>query len=175
MTYRSKEDDVNRISTLIFVTNFPETFTAKDLFHSCKQYGHVVDSFIPFKKTKEGKRFGFVRFNNLCTIWVGRLKLHANTARFQRKHVTESNIHAKSKVDYNRGDDKSSRSHGGVMGIGNSYVNILKSSNTAGNTDSLAIVLGDECVTSKDLSSSLMGRVKEVASLTNLKTALRNE
>ncbi|GKA98527.1 RNA-directed DNA polymerase, eukaryota, reverse transcriptase zinc-binding domain protein [Tanacetum coccineum] len=185
MTYRSKEDDVNRISTSIFVTNFPETFTAKDLFHSCKQYGHVVDSFIPFMKTKEGKRFGFVRFinvfnvdrlvNNLCTIWVRRLKLHANTARFQRKPVTESNIHAKSKVDYNRGDDKSSRSHGEVMGIGNSYVNILKSSNPAWNTDSPAIVPGDECVTSKDLSNSLMGRVKEVASLTNLKTTLRNE
>nr|GEX06005.1 RNA-directed DNA polymerase, eukaryota [Tanacetum cinerariifolium] len=117
---------------------------SKDLFHSCKQYGHAVDSFIPFKKTKEGKRFGFVRFINVFN--VDRLR-----------------------------DDKSSRSYGGVMGNGNSYVNILKSSNTAGNPDSPAIGLGDECVTSKDLSNLLMGRVKEVASLTNLKTALRNE
>ncbi|GJY52651.1 RNA-directed DNA polymerase, eukaryota, reverse transcriptase zinc-binding domain protein [Tanacetum coccineum] len=91
---RSKEDDVNRISISIYVTNFPENFSAKELFQSCKQYGHVVDSFIPRKRTKEGKRFGFVRFinvfnvdrlvNNLCTIWVGQFKLHANKARFQR-------------------------------------------------------------------------------------------
>ncbi|GJV38892.1 nucleotide-binding alpha-beta plait domain-containing protein [Tanacetum coccineum] len=50
---RSKEDDVNRISISIYVTNFPENFSAKELFQSCKQYGHVVDSFIPRKRTKE--------------------------------------------------------------------------------------------------------------------------
>ncbi|GKA18355.1 RNA-directed DNA polymerase, eukaryota [Tanacetum coccineum] len=90
----SKEDDLAKISSSIFVTNFPTSFTAKDLFQTCKVYGHVVDSYIPFKKSKTGKRFGFVRFinvfnlerlvNNLCTIWVGNLKLHANVARFQR-------------------------------------------------------------------------------------------
>ncbi|GJY33214.1 nucleotide-binding alpha-beta plait domain-containing protein, partial [Tanacetum coccineum] len=50
--HRSKEDDVNRISSSIFVTNFPQSFTAKDLFHVCKQYGHVVDSYIPVKRMK---------------------------------------------------------------------------------------------------------------------------
>ncbi|GKB44704.1 nucleotide-binding alpha-beta plait domain-containing protein [Tanacetum coccineum] len=90
----SKEDDVAKISTSIFVSNFPDSVSAKDLFHSCKQYGHVVDSFIPMKRLKDGKRFGFVRFinvfnverlvNNLCTIWLNRCKLHANIARFNR-------------------------------------------------------------------------------------------
>nr|GEW75572.1 RNA-directed DNA polymerase, eukaryota, reverse transcriptase zinc-binding domain protein [Tanacetum cinerariifolium] len=84
---RSKEDDVNRISTSIFITNFLDSFKAKDLFQACKQYGHVVDSFIPVKGTRED----------------------------------------------------------------------------------------DECVCSKDLSNSLMGMVKESASITNLKTALLNE
>nr|GEY12593.1 nucleotide-binding alpha-beta plait domain-containing protein [Tanacetum cinerariifolium] len=93
-SFRSKEDDVSKNSTSIFVTNFPESFTAKDLFHSCKVYSHVVDSFIPLKRSREGKRFGFVRFinvfnverlvSNLCTIWVGRIKLHANIARFNK-------------------------------------------------------------------------------------------
>nr|GEX27171.1 nucleotide-binding alpha-beta plait domain-containing protein [Tanacetum cinerariifolium] len=36
VSFRSKEDDVSKISTSIFVTNFPENFSAKDLFHSCK-------------------------------------------------------------------------------------------------------------------------------------------
>ncbi|GKC76016.1 nucleotide-binding alpha-beta plait domain-containing protein, partial [Tanacetum coccineum] len=92
--FRTKEDDVAKISTSIYVSNFPEVFSAKDLFHACKKYGHVIDSFIPFKKSKDGKRFGFVRFinvfnmerlvSNLCTIWVGRSKFHANVARFHR-------------------------------------------------------------------------------------------
>ncbi|GJY64977.1 nucleotide-binding alpha-beta plait domain-containing protein [Tanacetum coccineum] len=93
-SFRSKEDDVAKISTSIFVSNFPDSVSAKDLFHSCKQYGHVVDSFIPMKRLKDGKRFGFVRFinvfnverlvNNLCTIWLNHCKLHANIARFNR-------------------------------------------------------------------------------------------
>ncbi|GJW77700.1 RNA-directed DNA polymerase, eukaryota [Tanacetum coccineum] len=41
--------------------------------------------------------------------------------------------------------------------------------------DSPAIVLDEDCALSKDLSSSLMGRIKEFASLTNLKNALINE
>ena len=50
---RSKEDDVSRISTSIFVSNFPDFFSAKDLFNACKQYGHVIDSYISLKRTKD--------------------------------------------------------------------------------------------------------------------------
>nr|GEV59479.1 hypothetical protein [Tanacetum cinerariifolium]GEW71123.1 hypothetical protein [Tanacetum cinerariifolium] len=71
---RSKEDDVQKISTSVFVTNFPDG-------------------------TKAGKRFGFVRFikvldidrliSNLCTVWVGRNKIHANVARSQREPLNK--------------------------------------------------------------------------------------
>ncbi|GKD47994.1 nucleotide-binding alpha-beta plait domain-containing protein, partial [Tanacetum coccineum] len=91
---RTKEDDVLKISTSVFVTNFPEQASAKDLWNACKQYGHVVDAFIPNKRSKAGKRFGFVRFikvfdverlvGNLCTVWIGRHRIHANAARFHR-------------------------------------------------------------------------------------------
>ncbi|GKC79065.1 nucleotide-binding alpha-beta plait domain-containing protein [Tanacetum coccineum] len=63
--YRTKEDDVIKILISIYVSNFPESFSAKDLFHAYSKYGHVVDSFIPVKRSKEGKRFGFVRFINV--------------------------------------------------------------------------------------------------------------
>nr|GEY49271.1 nucleotide-binding alpha-beta plait domain-containing protein [Tanacetum cinerariifolium] len=96
---RSKEDDVHKISTSVFVINFPHGYGAKDLSNTCKLYGHVVDVFIPDKRTKAGKRFGFVRFikvlgidrliNNLCTIWVGRNKIHANVARFLREPLNK--------------------------------------------------------------------------------------
>nr|GEX62741.1 RNA-directed DNA polymerase, eukaryota [Tanacetum cinerariifolium] len=149
--YRSKEDNVNRISISIFVMNFPESFSAKDLFHTSKQYGHVVDSFIPSKRTKE--------------------------ARFQRKPLNEMNTSAKTMGENNRGADKSSRLFGRAMGSGNSYINVLKSNNVVGHLESHSpdIVLDDDCVISKELSYSLMGRVKKFALLTNLKTALLNE
>ncbi|GJT61376.1 RNA-directed DNA polymerase, eukaryota [Tanacetum coccineum] len=53
-TFRSKEDDVQQISTSVFVTNFPDQFSAKDLWNTCKQYGYVVDAFIPNRKSKLG-------------------------------------------------------------------------------------------------------------------------
>nr|GEY15367.1 RNA-directed DNA polymerase, eukaryota, reverse transcriptase zinc-binding domain protein [Tanacetum cinerariifolium] len=91
---RSKEDDVQKISSSVFVTNFPKQFSAKDLWNTHKVYGHVVDTYIPDRRSKIGKRSGFVRFinvfdmerlvNNLCTVWIGKLKLHANVARYQR-------------------------------------------------------------------------------------------
>nr|GFB82814.1 UvrD-like helicase, ATP-binding domain, P-loop containing nucleoside triphosphate hydrolase [Tanacetum cinerariifolium] len=49
---RSKEDDVQKISTSVFVTNFPDQFNAKDLWNTCKQYGTVVDSYIPNRRSK---------------------------------------------------------------------------------------------------------------------------
>ncbi|GJT64973.1 ALP1-like protein [Tanacetum coccineum] len=45
-------DEVKKISTLIFVTNFPDQFYAKDLWKVCNQYGNVVDAFIPNRRSK---------------------------------------------------------------------------------------------------------------------------
>nr|GEY79211.1 glucose-methanol-choline oxidoreductase, FAD/NAD(P)-binding domain protein [Tanacetum cinerariifolium] len=186
-SYRSKEDDVSRISTSRFITNFPDSFSAKDLFHSCKQYGHV-DTFIPSKRSKAEKRFGFVRFiivfnverlvNNLCTIWVDRFKFHANIARFHRAPLNSNKFQEKKDVGINRSGTNVPSKDVGVTGIGKSYVHVVKGNNMSGTMecDSIpAIVLDDECLYSKDLSKSLLGRVKEFASLSNLKKALMNE
>nr|GEW29853.1 nucleotide-binding alpha-beta plait domain-containing protein [Tanacetum cinerariifolium] len=79
-----------------------------------------------------------------------------------------------------------SASYGGGKNIPNAkvntrrytkYVNAVKGT-MFGHVDSEyspGIVLDDECVYSKDLSKSLLGRVKEFTSLMNLKTALYNE
>ncbi|GKD05282.1 RNA-directed DNA polymerase, eukaryota, partial [Tanacetum coccineum] len=90
----SNEDRLKRISHSIFVTNFPESTTSRDLWKECSAFGTVVDVFIPFKKSQAGKRFAFVRFikvfnlerlvKNLCTIWIGRYHLYANQVRFER-------------------------------------------------------------------------------------------
>ncbi|GJS32797.1 RNA-directed DNA polymerase, eukaryota [Tanacetum coccineum] len=112
-SFHSKEDDVSKISTSIFVTNFPDSFSAKDLFHSCKQYGHG-HSFIPTKRTKDV--------------------------------------------------------------IGKSFVSVVKTSRMPIDKESPpAIVLEDDYLNAKDLTLSLMGKVKEMTSLVNLKKALCNE
>ncbi|GJX14440.1 nucleotide-binding alpha-beta plait domain-containing protein [Tanacetum coccineum] len=187
-SFRSKEDDVAKISTSIFVLNFLDFVSAKDLFHSCKQYGHVVDSFIPMKRLKDGKRFGFVRFinvfnverlvNNLCTIWLNRCKLHANIARFNRdqKNGNKYNTGNQKKHEGRKNTFYDPSKEAGTFDSRNSFVNVLKGTNMVKETDSSpVIVLEEDCLNSKDLSNSLIGRVKDVGSLSNLKKVLCNE
>ena len=83
-----------QVTHSIYVTNFPSGFNARQLWDICLQYGKVVDTFIPSRLLKEGKRFAFVRFakeenlelliGNLNTIWVGRFKLQFNMGKYQR-------------------------------------------------------------------------------------------
>nr|GEX67369.1 RNA-directed DNA polymerase, eukaryota, reverse transcriptase zinc-binding domain protein [Tanacetum cinerariifolium] len=78
---RSKEGDVQKISTSVFVTNFPDGYGAKDLWNTCKLYGHVVDVFIPDRRTKAGKRFGFVRFIKVRVVKA----LHGEDGKIGKK------------------------------------------------------------------------------------------
>ena len=100
------------------------------------------------------------------------MKLNANVARFNRENLKKT-----SNVDKTTKTFKSSlnafHKTDGNKGIGNSFVNVVKGSGTHGESDSTpSIVLDDECLNTKDLSCSLMGRVKEFASLANLKKDL---
>nr|GFC62585.1 nucleotide-binding alpha-beta plait domain-containing protein [Tanacetum cinerariifolium] len=153
---RSKEDDVQKISTSVFVTNFPDGFGAKDLWSTCKLYGHVVDVFIPDRRTKTGKRFGFVRFikvldtdrliNNLCTVWVGRNKIHANVARFKREplHKQSNKVNNKWTNNVNHG----------AMGMTNSYAHVVKGNQVqnVGMEECLNMVLDETCLNHEDFS-----------------------
>ncbi|GKE69653.1 hypothetical protein Tco_1527725, partial [Tanacetum coccineum] len=97
--------------------------------------------------TKEGKHFGFVRFinvfnvdrlvNNLCTIWVGQFKLHANKARFQRATLNKDQGADHKKVA------NSPRPNSGDSGSSNSYVNAVKNHKSVDH-DSPAIVLDED-------------------------------
>nr|GEW52823.1 RNA-directed DNA polymerase, eukaryota, reverse transcriptase zinc-binding domain protein [Tanacetum cinerariifolium] len=122
----------------------------------------VVDAFIPNKRKKAGKRFGFVCFikifdverlvNNLCTV--------------------------KNKFGENRSNTNDYNNEKGVKGVANSYVHAVKGGPQSMNVEAEptpALVLDEECFNSKDLSNSLLGRVKEFALLSNLKMVLTNE
>nr|GEX03544.1 nucleotide-binding alpha-beta plait domain-containing protein [Tanacetum cinerariifolium] len=176
---RSKEDDVQKISTSVFITKFPDGYGAKDLWNTCKLYGHVVDVFIPDRRTKAGKRFGFVRFikvigidrliNNLCTVWVRRNKIHANVARFQREP-----LHKQSNKVNNKGSNNVNH---GAKGMTNSYPHVIKGNQVqnVGMEECPNMVLDETCLNHEDFSLCFLGKVKEFASLTNLKVVLGKE
>nr|GEZ36427.1 RNA-directed DNA polymerase, eukaryota [Tanacetum cinerariifolium] len=153
---KSKEDDVPGISTLIYVSNFPDSFSAKDLFHSCKQYGHVVDTLSHLRGRKMGR----------------------GSDLFHRAHLNNNKVPTEQKFGYNRNINNVRAKEGVTTGSSKSYVHAVKVKNMFGvlECDSMpSIILDDECLISKDLSKALLGRVKYFASLPNLKIVLNNE
>ncbi|GKA49230.1 RNA-directed DNA polymerase, eukaryota, nucleotide-binding alpha-beta plait domain protein [Tanacetum coccineum] len=184
---QSKADQTVRISKSIFVSNFPEGCTAKDLWKVCNDYGTVVDVFIPNKKSKVGKRFVFVRFikvtnldrliENLNTIWIGRFHLFANPVRFERpkKPNLSSHKYATAASSYPRGVDQAK----GQVQSG-SYVNVVNGPSPVVAhgpfiSSASALVLNDSCVVERDLSNRVMGKVKDVSSISNLRTLITKE
>ncbi|GKB45080.1 RNA-directed DNA polymerase, eukaryota, partial [Tanacetum coccineum] len=171
-SFMSKEDLTSKISKSIFVTNFPEHFIARDLWNIYTAYGKVVDVYTPLKKSKAGKKFAFVRFlkvdnlerliENLCTIWIGRFCLHANPVRFHRE--ARAPFPQPTKVN--------------VGTVKNSFVSILKSNFhkvSLPSNSTPAIVMDDSCIVDKDLSCSLMGKIKDINALSNIYVILADE
>nr|GEZ84583.1 RNA-directed DNA polymerase, eukaryota [Tanacetum cinerariifolium] len=185
--FQSKADQTVRISKFIFVSNFPEGCTAKDLWKVCNNYGTVVDVFIPNKKSKVGKRFAFVRFikvinlhrliENLNTIWIGRFHLFANPVRFERPKKPNLSPHnnAAAASSYPQGVDQAK----GQFQTG-SYVDVVNGSSPMGvYGPSISfvsvLVLDDSCVAERDLLNHVMGNVKDVSSISNLRTLIMEE
>ncbi|GJZ67826.1 DIE2/ALG10 family protein, partial [Tanacetum coccineum] len=183
---RSKEDEVLKISTSVFVTNFLDQASAKDLWNVCKQYGHVVDAFIPNKRSKTGKRFGFVCFikvfyverlvGNLCTVWIGSHKIHANVARFHRPKGFYSSRQPNQKGEI-RDTSNGTIKDNAQTDNASSYAYVVKNrSQENGESDSKPVlVLDDSCVNKQDYSCCLNGKVKGFGAFENLKVMLGNE
>ncbi|GKB11251.1 RNA-directed DNA polymerase, eukaryota, nucleotide-binding alpha-beta plait domain protein [Tanacetum coccineum] len=182
----SNADRVQNISHSIYVTNFPDSVTSRDLWNACSVYGTVVDVFIPLKKSKVGKRFAFVRFvkvhnlvrlvENLCTIWIGRHHLFANQVRYERPQKNHSNPTVIRKDPIRPFVSPTPIQHGYKTG---SYVNAVNNPHSVSQGPVLssapALVLDDECLIDRDLSKHLMGKVKEFSSIPNLYTIFRDE
>ncbi|GKE55506.1 RNA-directed DNA polymerase, eukaryota, partial [Tanacetum coccineum] len=180
----SKEDQINKISKTVFVTNFPDHIRSRDLWGLCKAYGSVVDVYIPFKKSKSGKRFAFIRFikisnmerliENLRSIWIGSFHLFANMARFNRETMQNGSL------KNNTQNHKQSTNPGSnSMNAGNSsgsFASILKNGGPDHpNNSSPALVLDDSCLKECDFSNSLMCQVNDVTVIPNLNIILEEE
>ncbi|GJT31054.1 RNA-directed DNA polymerase, eukaryota, nucleotide-binding alpha-beta plait domain protein [Tanacetum coccineum] len=165
----SNVNQTQKISKSVFVTNFPDTTTARGLWKTCNTYGMVVDVFIPFKRSKAGKKFAFVHFikvtnldrlvENLCTIWIGRFHLYANQVRFERPQKPNFPTHK----------ETTSVAHK------NSFASVLKEGHVSPVTPDPTLVLDESCIKEHDLNLSLMGKVKEVSAIPNLPVMIAKE
>ncbi|GJU65407.1 hypothetical protein Tco_1247242 [Tanacetum coccineum] len=120
-----------------------------------RRYSNVIDVYIPNRKSKAGKRFGFVRFinvinmelliGNLCTVWIGRMHLHANEVRFN--HASKPN----STIPNTNANSNKARTPV-------TYASKLKGSSDMPHTSNVpALVLDDSCVLDRNLKLHVMG------------------
>nr|GEX65391.1 RNA-directed DNA polymerase, eukaryota [Tanacetum cinerariifolium] len=143
--------------------------TSSDLWNLCQVYGTVVDVYIPNRRKKVGKRFAFVRFikvdnvdrlvGNICTLWIGRMHLHANVVRFERSPLQSSRASQPIRPDK----------------IAPLFVSTVKGFSVVPLSASPAMVLDDSCMVTRDLGNYVMGEVKQFSYINNLRVLLSNE
>nr|GEZ33396.1 RNA-directed DNA polymerase, eukaryota, reverse transcriptase zinc-binding domain protein [Tanacetum cinerariifolium] len=169
------------------VLNSRRKTNAKELWRFGNQYGNVIDAFIRDRRSKIGKRFGFIRFikvadvdrliKNLCTIWIGKFKLHANFTRFNRLPLNKgiqyvaptAKVRIPSVQTFNRG---------GAHGTSNSYIQAFKTGSSykaVVEESKPSMVLDHSCYNNFDSSLSLVGKLKDIGSLPNIKKILEEE
>ncbi|GJY06599.1 RNA-directed DNA polymerase, eukaryota [Tanacetum coccineum] len=107
-TQKFNVDDLAKISLTVYVSNFPSHLTIRELRNICSKYGTIVDVYIAKRMNKLGQMFAFCRYikvpssnaliNSMSNVWIGKMRLHANVARFDR-NVAIKPVHANVKVD----------------------------------------------------------------------------
>ncbi|GLT51099.1 hypothetical protein SLA2020_245360 [Shorea laevis] len=119
-------------STTFFFYNFPEELEAKFLWNCFQMYGKVVDVYLPSKRDKRGKRYGFVRLTGvkneiqmerrLNEIWIGSYKMRVRIANDrQRKTARPRKIQGAIKTN------GSTRTMNRLVQPGHSYAQAVKS------------------------------------------------
>ncbi|GJX23046.1 RNA-directed DNA polymerase, eukaryota, reverse transcriptase zinc-binding domain protein [Tanacetum coccineum] len=158
---RSKEDEVQKISTSLFITNFPDSLSAKDLLIRVRNMGTL------WMRLSQPKDQKLVKGLVLCVL-----------SRFQRTPLNKDSTQVKNKYGENKNNTRDHNKDNEAKGFANSYAHVVKGGSQPVNVEvesTPALVLDDECLNPQDLSNALMGRVKEFPSLSNLKMVLANE
>nr|GEZ34379.1 uncharacterized protein [Tanacetum cinerariifolium] len=156
----------------------------EDLWNICKQYGQVVDAFIPDRKSKANKRYRFIRFirvydvdhfvSNLCTLWMRSHHLHANVARFQRPPAVNSGGYTHQNGNY-MPKKTEANSNNGSRTVKMSYVNIVNGDTKSIEACKPAFLLDESCLNQLHYSLGLFGKVKEFSSFDNMRMVPWNE
>ncbi|GJS21341.1 RNA-directed DNA polymerase, eukaryota, reverse transcriptase zinc-binding domain protein [Tanacetum coccineum] len=146
--------DVEKIATSFCVSNFPNYLDAKNLLKEFQPFGRIVDAFIANKRSKQGKRFSFIRFlgvrNEFPRVNVVWPKSNSNNiAEIYTKKSYASVIH-------------------GEISARQTCHNDMKN---------VKRVLLDECdlIKVEDASIVVMVKVKEIDTISNMYHVCRNE
>lgn len=92
---KTRQRDKGVAMATFYFTNFPESLGVEPLWKMFTRWGYVVDVYVPNKRNREGKMFGFVQFDRvsevkeledqLRMIWIGLHKLRVNLSKFSRQ------------------------------------------------------------------------------------------
>nr|GEZ45222.1 RNA-directed DNA polymerase, eukaryota, reverse transcriptase zinc-binding domain protein [Tanacetum cinerariifolium] len=158
--------EVEKIASSFYITNFPDYVDAKRLWVECQSYGRIMDVFIANKRSKAGKRQekneAFSKnIEDKTTNYIPSQKAdHVGSSQNKKSYASSLNGDRDSKVEKQVATVK-----------GNTLSNVPL-------TPSLitpALVLDDSCISVCDLSQHVMGRVKDLNSIPNLRTLLTKE
>ncbi|WJX67034.1 hypothetical protein P8452_51533 [Trifolium repens] len=168
---------LNQEAISYFFTNFPDDVLVVDLWKLFAKFGRVGEVYIPSKKDKWGRRFGFVKYLDvgnvekltlkLGEVWSGSFKLRINLSRFERKKKSSSQeLHPNSI----RGEGKSFREivAGGHGSRGKEKEQTVEGSKkvTKGSTSlSEPLVLDPDVEFLFTLENSMVGRISKGKSI----------
>ncbi|PWA48331.1 hypothetical protein CTI12_AA491790 [Artemisia annua] len=174
----------------VYVSNFPTHLTIRELSNICGKRGNIVDVYIAKHKNKFGQMFGFIRYSgienqdilidSLNGIWIGKLRLHANIARFaksdRKEGVRKAQATVKSAVK-----PVVQKSVNRVVNCSQSFSNAVKGVFDGEKSDCGGMAK-DDCstiVASRDdnpeLESAILGCYKDFRSIVNSNIICRNE
>nr|GEX42617.1 transposase, mutator type [Tanacetum cinerariifolium] len=79
--------EVEKIASSFYITNFPDYVDAKRLWVECQSYRRIVYALLANKRSKAGKRFGFIRF-------LGRKRMKGflrimGTSRIESEYISD--------------------------------------------------------------------------------------
>ncbi|KAL4590769.1 hypothetical protein LXL04_003712 [Taraxacum kok-saghyz] len=85
----------NMKETSIFIANIPEDCTTVILWKIFKSFGRMVDAYIPYRKNKGGKKFGFLKFihvndsrtlvDNINATKIDGMRIEANVSLYPKR------------------------------------------------------------------------------------------
>lgn len=96
--------------TSYFFTNIPDDFGEEAMWGVFKHWGKVWDIYIPPRRDKNGKRFGFVKFKDVLNakaleeslkmVQIGDKKVTVNLPRYGRNAIRRPNVVQRKQFSY---------------------------------------------------------------------------
>ncbi|GJU97700.1 RNA-directed DNA polymerase, eukaryota, partial [Tanacetum coccineum] len=144
--------EVDKVATSFYVTNFSDSLDAKGLWNVCTSYGRLVDAFIANKRSKVGKRFGFI-----CFMGVSDASEFVSVPLDVNK--TNPNPNSKN-IPHNQNDMHSDRSFASVV-----HGKPMPHEDNANRNKNRVVTLNDQDLISvDDTSKALLVKLKDLES-----------